>query len=244
MIEAFDLCKTFEDKKKGPLKAVDGVSFATKPGEIFGLLGPNGAGKTTLIRMLATILKPTSGRAIVAGYDITTQPEMVRQNIGYLTGSASLYERLSAREVVAYFGSLYGIPQPELNRRIDDIFNTLEITEFADRRCDKLSTGQKQRVSIARAIIHQPPVMFFDEPTSGLDIVAARTVIRFIRKCRDEGKTVIFSTHIMSEVEALCDRIGVIYKGKVAAVGTLEELRQQTGMTTFESVFLNLIGEE
>ncbi|MEP6754310.1 MAG: ATP-binding cassette domain-containing protein, partial [Chthonomonadales bacterium] len=196
MIEAFDLCKTFDDKKKGPLKAVDGVSFSTSPGEIFGLLGPNGAGKTTLIRMLATILKPTSGHAMVAGYDITTQPEMVRQNIGYLTGSASLYERLSAREVVSYFGSLYGISQDELNRRIDDIFQTLEITEFADRRCDKLSTGQKQRVSIARAIIHRPPVMFFDEPTSGLDIVAARTVIKFIKRCRDEGKTVIFSTHI------------------------------------------------
>ena len=244
MIESFDLCKTFEDKKKGALKAVDGVSFATNPGEIFGLLGPNGAGKTTFIRMLATILKPTSGTATVAGFDILTQPEMVRQHIGYLTGSAALYERLTAREVVEYFGSLYGLSQSQIDIRIKDVFNTLEINEFADRRCDKLSTGQKQRVSIARSIIHEPKVMFFDEPTSGLDIVAARTVIKFIRRCRDEGKTVIFSTHIMSEVEALCDRIGVIYKGKLAAVGTLEELREQTGKTTFESVFLSLIGEE
>ena len=244
MIEAFALCKTFEDKKRGALKAVDAVSFATRPGEIFGLLGPNGAGKTTFIRMLATILHPTSGTATVAGYDILTQPEMVRKNIGYLTGSASLYERLTAREVVTYFGSLYGLSKSQLESRIQDVFDTLEIHEFADRRCDKLSTGQKQRVSIARSIIHEPPIMFFDEPTSGLDIVAARTVIKFIRKCRDEGKTVIFSTHIMSEVEALCDRIGVIYKGSLAAVGTLEELREQTGRTTFESVFLGLIGEE
>ena len=244
MIEAVNLSKTFEDKKKGAVKAVECVSFSTKPGEIFGLLGPNGAGKTTLIRMLATILRPTSGTATVAGYDVLKQPEMVRQHIGYLTGSASLYERLTAREVVSYFGSLYGLSQSQLDSRIHEVFNTLEIDEFADRRCDKLSTGQKQLVSIARAIIHEPPVMFFDEPTSGLDIVAARTVIKFIRKCRDEGKTIIFSTHIMSEVEALCDRIGVIYKGKLAAVGTLEELRQQTGKTTFESVFLSLIGEE
>jgi sodium transport system ATP-binding protein len=168
----------------------------------------------------------------------------VRQRIGYLTGTAALYERLTAREMVAYFGELYGLPPKEIERRAAGIFTTLEIHEFADRRCDKLSTGQKQRVSIARAILHHPPVMIFDEPTSGLDVVAARTITRFIRRCRDEGRTVLFSTHIMSEVEALCDRIAVIYKGQIAAVGTLDELREQTGATAFEEVFLRLIGEE
>jgi sodium transport system ATP-binding protein len=244
MITVNDLHKVFTDKKRGEVRAVDGVSFDCRPGEIFGLLGPNGAGKTTTIRMLATILEPTGGQASVAGYDVRSQPREVRQNIGYLTGSANLYERLTAREMVAYFGQLYGMAQSEMDRRMEDLFTALDIHEFADRRCDKLSTGQKQRVSIARAILHQPPVMFFDEPTSGLDVVASRTVMRFIRRCRDEGKTVVFSTHIMSEVEALCDRIAVIYKGKVAAVGTLEELRARTGRQTFESVFLSLIGED
>jgi sodium transport system ATP-binding protein len=244
MVETEGISKTFTDKKRGVIQAVDNVSLCAEPGEIFGLLGPNGAGKTTLVRMLATILEPTAGTARVAGYDIRTQAQQVRQNIGYLTGSAALYERLTAREVVSYFGSLYGLSQPEIDRRIKVLFDELEMNDFADGRCDKLSTGQKQRVSIARAVIHQPPVMFFDEPTSGLDVVGARTVTRFIKRCKQEGRTVIFSTHIMSEVEALCDRIAIIYKGKVAAIGTLEELRQMTGKTAFEHVFLKLIGEE
>ena len=244
MIEVHELTKTFQDKKRGAFNAVDGVSFTARPGEIFGLLGPNGAGKTTLLRMLATILTPSSGTATIAGFDIGRQPQQVREHIGFLTGSAGLYERLTARETVAYFGDLQGLAPEERDRRIRSIFAALDMEEFADRRGDKLSTGQKQRVSIARAIIHEPPVLFFDEPTSGLDVIAARTVVRFIRRCRDEGRTVIFSTHIMSEVEALCDRIGVIYGGRLAAVGTLEELRAQTGQTAFESVFLRLIGEE
>jgi sodium transport system ATP-binding protein len=194
--------------------------------------------------MLATILQPTAGSARVAGYDILTQPEKVRQSIGYLTGTANLYERLTARESIEYFGSLYGLSIDEIKRRGEEIIAELEMGDYVDSRADKLSTGQKQRVSIARAIIHRPPVLFFDEPTSGLDVVASRTVTRFIRRCKAEGRTVIFSTHIMSEVEALCDRIAVIYQGKVAAIGTLEELRAQTGKQAFEHVFLKLIGEE
>jgi sodium transport system ATP-binding protein len=244
MIAAHDLRKTFADKKRGEFHAVDGVSFESRPGEIFGLLGPNGAGKTTLLRMLATILEPTAGTATVGGYDIRKQSQEVRSSIGFLTGSAALYERLTARETVEYFAELHGLTPEERRERIDEAFTTLEIHEFADRRCDKLSSGQKQRVSIARAIIHRPPILFFDEPTSGLDVIAARTVVRFIRRCRDEGRTILFSTHIMSEVEALCDRIAVIYQGKLAAVGTLEELRRQTGEMAFENVFLKLIGEE
>jgi len=244
VIEVQDIRKTFADKKRGEVKAVDGVSFAAHPGEIFGVLGPNGAGKTTLLRMLAMILSPTSVTATVAGYDIRGDAQQVRASIGFLTGAAGLYERLTPREILAYFGALNGMRPDVIAARTKNLFDTLEIHEFADRRCDKLSTGQKQRVSIARAILHNPPVLFFDEPTSGLDVMAARTVVGFIRRCRDEGRTVIFSTHIMSEVEALCDRIAVIYQGRVAAIGTLAELRAQTGETIFENVFLRLIGEE
>lgn len=244
MIEANQLSKIFKDKKRGEVRAADGVSFSCKPGEIFGLLGPNGAGKTTTLRMLATILEPTSGSATIAGYDVRTQAQQVRQNIGYLSGSTALYERLTAREMVTYFGALYGLESSVIADRIEEVFTELDMHEFADRRCDKLSTGQKQRVSIARTILHRPAVLFFDEPTNGLDVVTARTIIRFIRRCRSEGRTVVFSTHIMSEVELLCDRIAVIYNGKVAAIGTLEELRAQTGKQVFEQVFLKLIGEE
>jgi sodium transport system ATP-binding protein len=244
MVEAHGLSKTFTDKKRGGIHALEGVSFAARPGEILGVLGPNGAGKTTLLRLLATILEPSAGTATVAGHDIRRQPEGVRQSIGYLTGSAGLYERLSPREMIGYFGELYGLTPAEIERRRDEIFTTLEIHEFADRRCDKLSTGQKQRVGIARAILHHPPVIFFDEPTGGLDVVASRAIVRFIRRCRDEGRVVLLSTHLMSEAEALCDRIAVIYGGKLAAVGTLPELRAQTGETAMENVFLRLIGAD
>lgn len=244
MIIANNLSKEFIDKKRGLIHAVEGVSFTCHPGEIFGVLGPNGAGKTTLLRMLATILQPTAGSAMVAGFDIREQPQEVRSRIGYLSGSTALYERMTAREMVTYFGALYGLTPEEISRRIQEIFTELDMFDFADGRCDKLSTGQKQRVSIARSIIHQPSVLFFDEPTNGLDVVTARTITRFIRRCRNEGRTVIFSTHIMSEVEALCERIAIIYQGKVVAIGTLEELRARTGKQVFESVFLSLIGEE
>ncbi len=244
MIEVNELSKIFHDKKRGEICAVDRVSFQCRPGEIFGLLGPNGAGKTTTLRMLATILQPTSGSARIQGFDLARQGEDVRRNIGFLSGSMSLYERMTAREMVAYFGELYGLSRPEITLRIEEIFTELDIIPFADSRCDKLSTGQKQRVSIARAILHRPPVLFFDEPTNGLDILSARTITRFIRRCRDAGQTVVFSTHIMSEVEALCDRIAIVYAGKIAAIGSLSELRAQTGKEAFEHVFLKLIGED
>lgn len=244
MIEAKQLCKQFTDKKRGVVQAVNHVSFECKPGEIFGLLGPNGAGKTTLLRMLATILQPTSGTATVAGYDICRQPQEVRSHIGYLSNSTALYERLTGREMVTYFGALHGLTPEEILQRTEQIFTDLDMLDFVDGRCDKFSTGQKQRVSIARTIIHQPPVLFFDEPTNGLDILTARTITRFIRRFRDQGRTVVFSTHIMSEVEALCDRIAIIYQGQICAIGTLEELRERTGKRAFEDVFLRLIGED
>lgn len=243
-IEAHGLSKIFPDKKHGSVVAVDNVSLSCRPGEIFGLLGPNGAGKTTLLRLLSTILQPTSGTATVAGFDVVRESQDIRRQIGYISNSTALYERLTAREMIAYFGALHGLSTMEVKQRTEALFTELDVHDFADRRCDKLSTGQKQRVSLVRAILHEPPVLFFDEPTNGLDVLTARTIIRFIKRCRDEGRTVVFSTHIMSEVEALCERICVIYQGRAVAVGTLEELRVQTGEQLFERVFLRLIGED
>ncbi len=241
MIEARNLSKQFQDKKRGVVRAVENVSFRCQPGQIYGLLGANGAGKTTTLRMLATILEPTGGTAIVAGYDIVEQPEKVRANVGFLSTATALYARLTAQEMVEYFGRLYGMDEPALKRRIDELFARLEMNDFRDRRCDKLSTGMKQKVSIARTLVHDPPVMIFDEPTLGLDIMTARTIVGFIRECRQHGKTVIFSTHIMSEVEKLCDIIGIIDGGRLLAEGTLAELRRRYAEQDLEEIFVKVV---
>ena len=241
MIEAHNLTKVFRDKKRGEIRAVDGISFRCQPGQIYGLLGANGAGKTTTLRMLATILQPTGGSARVAGFDITEQPEQVRTKIGFLSTATALYGRLTARELVEYFGRLNGLNGGTLRRRTDELFALLGISDFADRRCDKLSTGMKQKVSIARTLVHDPPVMIFDEPTVGLDVMAARTIVGFIRDCRDRGKTVIFSTHVMSEAEKLCDTIGIIHNGKLLAEGSLSELRARSGLDDLEEIFVRTV---
>jgi sodium transport system ATP-binding protein len=241
MIEAQNLVKQFRDSKRGKVSAVDHVSFRCRPGEIYGLLGANGAGKTTTLRMLATILKPSQGTAIVAGHDVIREPEKVRSQVGFLSTATALYGRLSAQEMVEYFGRLYGLAEDELARRIDAIFTRLEMDDFRDRRCDKLSTGMKQKVSIARTLVHDPSVMIFDEPTVGLDVMAARSIIGFIRECRERGKTVIFSTHVMTEAEKLCDHIGIIHGGKLLAEGTLAELRQRFGKQDLEEIFVEVV---
>src|SRR5881296_3549764 len=241
MIEARGLCKRFQDKKRGEIRAVEGVSFRCLPGQIYGLLGANGAGKTTTLRMLATILEPTDGTAIVAGYDIVEQPEKVRANVGFLSTATALYPRLTAQEMVEYFGRLNGLDEATLKRRIDEIFGRLDMDGFRDRRCDKLSTGMKQKVSIARTLVHDPPVMIFDEPTLGLDVMTARTITAFIHECRNNGKTVIFSTHIMSEVEKLCDTIGIIQSGKLLSEGTLAQLRDQHHEQDLEDIFVKVV---
>jgi sodium transport system ATP-binding protein len=241
MIEARHLVKRFQDRKRGTVCAVKGVSFSCRPGEIYGLLGANGAGKTTTLRMLATILAPSEGSAIVAGYDVTKDPQIVRSRVGFLSTATALYGRLSAREMVEYFGRLHGLNEPTLRRRIDEIFTRLEMNDFRDRRCDKLSTGMKQKVSIARTLVHDPLVMIFDEPTLGLDVMAARTISGFIRECRDQGKTVVFSTHVMSEVEKLCDHIGIIHDGTLLAEGTLPELRARFGIQDLEDLFVKVV---
>lgn len=247
MIEAQGLCKTFVAKKKRRkerIEAVREVSFSCSPGEIYGLLGANGAGKTTTLRMLATILKPTAGSARVAGFDIARESHRVRHSVGFLSTQTALYGRLTAKEFVEYFGRLHAVPEEALARRIEEVFARLDMNDFGDRRCDKLSTGQKQKTSIARTLVHDPPVMIFDEPTVGLDVLAQRSILDFVRECRDRKKTVIFSTHVMSEAEKLCDRIGIIHAGRIVAEGTVAELKSAHGMDDLEDLFVHLVSRE
>jgi sodium transport system ATP-binding protein len=241
MIHVEDLTKHFSDLRRGHVAALDRVSFDVYPGEIYGLLGPNGAGKTTCLRVLSTVLKPTSGRALVAGYDVSTHPAEVRSAIGFLSGNTGIYDRMTAWEMVEYFGRLYGIDEARLQPRIDQIFTTLQMHEIKDLLGSKMSTGMKQKVSIARTIVHDPPVLIFDEPTSGLDVLVARAVLKAIEILRDQGKCIIFSTHIMREVEKLCDRVAIIHKGRILATGTLEGLEAEYGEPDMEELFFDLI---
>jgi sodium transport system ATP-binding protein len=208
------------------------------------LLGANGAGKTTTLRMLATLLRPSGGSATVAGYDVVSQGQEVRARVGFLATSTALYGRLTAREMLAYFGRLNGISEAEIKIRTQRLADELAMHEFLDRRCDKFSTGMKQKTSIARTLIHDPAVMIFDEPTLGLDIMAARTIVKFVRQCRDRGKAVVYSTHIMSEVEKLCDVIGIIHDGKLLAEGTLGDLRDRYREQDMEEIFVKAVGAE
>ena len=241
MIEARQLTKVFRDKKRGQIRAVNEVSFRCEPGQIFGLLGVNGAGKTTCLRLLGTILQPSSGTASVAGFDLLREPARVRASIGFLSTATALYGRLTAQEMVEYFGRLHGLAEAVLHERIESLFSTLDMNEFRHRRCEQLSSGMKQKVSIARTLVHDPPVMIFDEPTHGLDVLTARTVVHFIRDCRARAKTVIFSTHTMREAEKLCDTIAIIHQGRIMAEGTLAQLRAQTGASDLEDVFVSVV---
>lgn len=244
MIEARNLTKTFKDKKRGLITAVADVSFTCHPGRIYGLLGANGAGKTTTLRLLATLLKPTSGSCTVAGHDAAAAPERVRAAVGFLAASTALYGRLTAREMVAYFGRLNGMTDAAIAARIQVLADELGMHDFLDRRCDKFSTGMKQKTSIARTLVHDPAVMIFDEPTLGLDVMTARSIVKFVRDCRDRGKTVIYSTHVMSEVEKLCDTIGIIHHGRLVAEGTLPELQARFGERDMEEIFIKAVGGE
>ncbi len=241
MIHVEELTKEFADLRRGSVAALDHVSFDVGSGEIFGLVGPNGAGKTTCLRILSTVLKPTDGRAVVAGYDVAAHPEEVRTRIGFMSGNTGIYDRMTAWEMVEYFGRLYGIEEAELQQRIDQIFTTLQMHEIRDLLGSKMSTGMRQKVSIARTIVHDPPVLIFDEPTCGLDVLVARAVLQAIRSLRDQGKCIIFSTHIMREVEKLCDRVAVIHKGRILAIGTLGELEEQYSESDMEEFFFDLI---
>jgi len=244
MIEARNLTKTFKDKKRGVITAVDNVSFTCRPGQIYGLLGANGAGKTTTLRMLATLLKPSGGTAVLAGHDTVAAGVQVRANVGFLAASTALYGRLTAREMIAYFGELNSLGEDAIKARIKQLADELDMHEFLDRRCDKFSTGMKQKTSIARTLIHDPAVMIFDEPTLGLDVMTARSIVKFVRECRNRGKTVIYSTHVMSEVEKICDVIGIIHGGRLVAEGTLAELQARFAEQDMEEIFVKAVGGE
>ena len=244
MIEVRDLVKDFRDLRRGSVRAVDAVSFRVNAGEIYGLLGPNGAGKTTTLRVLSTVLEPTGGSAAVAGFDVVSHPEEVRRNIGFMSNNTGVYDRMTAQEMVEFFGRLYGYSDADLAPRVDEIFDELQMNDFRDTLGSKLSTGMAQKVSIARTIIHDPPVLIFDEPTTGLDVLVARAVLKTIERLRERGKCIIFSTHIMSEVEKLCDRIAIIHRGRILAEGTVAELRDASGQPDVEELFFSLIEQE
>jgi len=244
VIEVQALTKIFSDKKRGAIRAVDEVSLRVAPGQIYGLLGVNGAGKTTLLRLLATLLQPTSGSARVAGFDIGREPQRVRASVGFLAASTALYGRLTARETIAYFGRLNGLDDATIRARTRRLADELEMHEFLDRRVEKISTGMKQKASIARTLVHDPAVLILDEPTLGLDVMAARAILRFVRECRGRGKTVIYSTHIMSEVEKLCDIIGIIHDGRLRAEGSWSGLRDRFGGQDMEEIFIQAVGAE
>jgi len=236
MIEVEGLTKSF-----GTAHAVEDVWFKVQPGEIFGLLGPNGAGKTTTLRMLCTVLQPSAGYATIAGFDIRTQASEVRRHVGFLSANTGVYDRMTAYEMVEYYGKLYGLRDDALTSRLDELFNAFQMNDFRNVVGGKLSTGMKQKVSIARAIVHDPPVLIFDEPTNGLDVLVQRAVLANIAELRGRGKTILFSTHIMSEVEKLCDRVAIMSRGRIVTAGTLDELRVKHGQEDLEELFFTLV---
>jgi sodium transport system ATP-binding protein len=241
MIHVRELTKAYADLRRGRFIAVDRISFEARAGQIFGLLGPNGAGKTTVLRILSTVLQPTGGTASVNGYDVETQPSLVRHQIGFVSCNTAVYDRMTAWEMVEYFGRLYGMDREALRGRMEILFHRLQMNEIRDVPGAKMSTGMKQKVSIARAIVHDPPVLIFDEATAGLDVLVARALLRTVAQLRDQGKCVIFSSHIMREVERLCDRVAIMHRGHILASGTLQDLRHSHGEEDLEELFFQLI---
>ena len=239
MIEVRDLHKSF-----GKVVAVDGVSFRANDGQITGLLGPNGAGKTTSLRMLYTLLKPDRGQVLVDGVDAAVDPGAVRRRLGVLPDSRGLYKRLSSRENIRYFGQLHGLDEATIAARTESLCKALDMGDIIDRRTEGFSQGQRVKTAIARALVHDPRNVILDEPTNGLDVMATRAMRRFLHQLRDEGRCVLFSSHIMQEVAALCDRIVIIAHGRVVAEGTADELRAQTGESNLEDAFVKAIGSE
>lgn len=252
MIEAHNLRKEFQlsrqqrkelNTKDSIAIAVDNVSFECKPGRVFSLLGPNGAGKTTTLRMLSTVFKPTSGTIKIAGIDALAHPQEARRKMGFLTGSTGLYARLTPNEILKYFADLYEIPADEFNERKEKLYALLDMHDFQGKRIGKLSTGMKQKVSICRTMIHDPEVVIFDEPTSGLDVITAENIIKLIRDCKADGKTVIFSSHIMSEVDLLCDDLAIIHKGKMLFNGTMTDFKGQMQAENLTAEFIRIVNE-
>jgi sodium transport system ATP-binding protein len=243
MIEVQALRKSFHTRS-GNIRAVDEVSFNARDGEITGLLGPNGAGKTTTLRMLYTLMRPDEGRVLVDGLDACVQPGDVRRRLGVLPDARGVYKRLTARENIAYFGHLHGMDDATIAARVERLVAALGMQDFIDRRTEGFSQGQRTKTAIARALVHDPRNVVLDEPTNGLDVMTTRSLRRFLHALKAEGRCVLFSSHIMQEVAALCDRIVVIAQGRVVAQGTPDELRAQTGQHNLEDAFVQVIGSE
>lgn len=244
MIEVRGLTKVFPTTDGGEKRAVDGLDFRVEAGEIYGLLGPNGAGKTTALRMIGGLVTPTGGTALLNGCDILDDREAAKRSLGYLTASTGLYIRLTPREILRYFGALIGLERAAIERRIDELVDWLDMAGFADLRCGGLSTGQKQRTNIARALIGDPPILILDEPTLGLDVLTNRIVLDFIRAEGDRGKAIVLSTHYLDEAETLCRRFGLLHEGKLVGEGDLDSLRRLAGRQRLSEVFLKLCGQE
>ncbi len=243
MVKVESLLKIFRDKKRGEIIAVDNLSFECKSGMILGVLGLNGAGKTTTLRILATLLKPTSGTAFIDGINILEKPDRAKERIGFLSGDTGLYRRLTPRELVCYFGELYDIPKKESNKRLEKFAEQLDMKEFLDTKIDKLSTGQKQKVSIARTMLHNPKVLIMDEPTAGLDIIASENIVQLIYEAKSQNRAVIFSTHMMYEAQKVCDEIIIIHRGKLIRSGSIDKMRSETGMEDLDNIFIESIRE-
>jgi sodium transport system ATP-binding protein len=241
MIHVRDLVKTYDDLQRGKIVALNGLSFHAEAGQIYGLLGPNGAGKTTALRILSTVLQPTSGMATLNGYDVRIQPDKVRHQIGFVSVNTAVYDRMTAWEMVEFFGRLYGLHRDPLRERMEKIFERLQMNNIRDMLGSKMSTGMRQKVSIARAIVHDPPVLIFDEATAGLDVLVARALLEQVVELRELGKCVLLSTHIMREAERLCDRIAIMHRGYILAEGTLEELQESHQERDLEELFFRLI---
>ena len=250
MIEIKNLRKEFELSKQQRKElntsdsiavAVDGISLNCQPGRVFSLLGPNGAGKTTTLRMISTIFKPTSGEITIAGVDAIKHPREARKKIGFLTGSTGLYARLTPNELIQYFANLYNVSKKDFEERKDYLYTLLDMHDFQGKRIGKLSTGMKQKVSICRTMIHDPEVVVFDEPTSGLDVITAENIIELIRSCKNDGKTVIFSSHIMSEVDLLCDDLAIIHKGKMLYNGEMSTFKKEMQSDNLTEEFIRIV---
>jgi len=235
------LSKVFHDDSRGQVRAVDGIDFECRAGEIFGLLGANGAGKTTTLRILSTILKPTAGTATLMGHDVGEDPAAVRRNLGFYSATTALYPRLTARETLDFFARINGYPSENVGERVQSLVTRFGLGEYAGVLVDRLSQGMKQKVSIARTIAHDPPVLIFDEPTVGLDVLNAIELRQIIAELRLGGKTILFSTHIMSEAEKLCDRIAILHGGRIHACDTLANLRVATGQHYLEDIFIHYV---
>lgn len=241
LVEVDRLTKAYDDLQRGRFVALNELSFVAHPGEVFGLLGPNGAGKTTALRILATLLVPSGGVARINGFDTQSQAELVRNQLGFISANTAMYDRMTAWEFVEYFGRLHGIDDELLHERMESLFDELEMQSLRDTLGSKMSTGMKQRTLIARALVHDPPVLIFDEATNGLDVLAARAVLDCVAKLRDNGKCLIFSTHIMREAERLCDRVAVMHRGQILAHDSLDGLRETHEENDLEELFYQMI---